>query len=252
MRQPGPLQGDRKLNLNSASDDLVRRSGLRRHQQHSVQQLVPVAVVRETLEIVHRVQWDRNRHGHRLHSPQSVCPLGTVDHHIEDRAHASPFRCWHIVSMTFIGVDLGGTKLAVAAFTGGGEVIEREVTALSGREGGAVGSIVAERVERMRAKHGSKAVGVCVPGLYRAERGTVWAPNIGGWDDYPLLEELRGSLGHNVRVTIDSDRAAYILGETWRRSARGARDAIFLAVGTGIGAGILAGERIVRGHGDLG
>jgi glucokinase len=153
--------------------------------------------------------------------------------------------------MTFIGADLGGTKLAVAAFTGDGDVIEREVTALGGRKGGAVGSLVAERVERMRAQHGSQAVGVCVPGLYRAESGTVWAPNISGWDDYPLLEELRGSLGRKVGVTIDSDRAAYILGETWRGSARGAKDAIFLAVGTGIGAGILAGENIVRGHGDV-
>jgi glucokinase len=153
--------------------------------------------------------------------------------------------------MTFIGADLGGTKLAVAAFTGDGDVIEREVTALGGHEGSAVGSLVAERVERMRAQHGGEAVGVCVPGLYRAESGTVWAPNIGGWDDYPLLEELRASLGCKVAVTIDSDRAAYILGETWRGSARGAKDAIFLAVGTGIGAGILIDERIVRGHGDV-
>jgi glucokinase len=154
-------------------------------------------------------------------------------------------------AMTFIGADLGGTKLAVAAFTGEGDVIEREVTALGRRESGAVGSLLAERVERMRAQHGSDAVGVCVPGLYRADRGTVWAPNIVGWDDYPLLEELRGSLGRNVQVTIDSDRAAYILGETWRGSARGAKDAIFLAIGTGIGAGILAGGHLVRGHGDV-
>jgi glucokinase len=153
--------------------------------------------------------------------------------------------------MTFIGADLGGSKLAVAAFTGDGDVIEREVTALGGRESAAVGSLVAECVERMRAQHGSEAVGVCVPGLYRAESGTVWAPNIGGWDDYPLLDELRASLGRNVAVTIDSDRAAYILGETWRGSARGAKDAIFLAVGTGIGAGILVNENIVRGHGDV-
>jgi len=153
--------------------------------------------------------------------------------------------------MTFIGADLGGTKLAVAAFTGDGDVIERDITALGGREGSAVGSLVAERVERMRAKHRSKAVGVCVPGLYRAERGTVWAPNIGGWDDYPLLSELRAALGRKVRVTIDSDRAAYILGETWRGSARGATNAIFLAVGTGIGAGILAGGRVLRGSGDV-
>ena len=153
--------------------------------------------------------------------------------------------------MTFIGADLGGTKLAVAAFTAEGDVVEREVTPLGGREGNAVGSLVAERVERMREKHRSKAVGVCVPGLYRAERGTVWAPNIGGWDDYPLLTELRAALGRKVRVTIDSDRAAYILGETWRGSARGAKDAIFLAVGTGIGAGILAGGKVLRGIGDV-
>ena len=153
--------------------------------------------------------------------------------------------------MTFIGADLGGTKLAVAAFTGDGDVIEREVTPLDARKSDAVGSLVAERVGRMREKHRSKAVGVCVPGLYRAERGTVWAPNIGGWDDYPLLSELRAALGRKVRVTIDSDRAAYILGETWRGSARGATNAIFLAVGTGIGAGILAGGKVLRGSGDV-
>jgi glucokinase len=90
-----------------------------------------------------------------------------------------------------------------------------------------------------------------VPGLYRAGRGTVWAPNIPGWDDYPLLDELRTALGGGVRVAIDSDRAAYILGETWQGSARGARDAIFLAVGTGIGAGILSAGRVLRGHGDV-
>jgi glucokinase len=79
----------------------------------------------------------------------------------------------------------------------------------------------------------------------------VWAPNIPGWDDYPLLDELRSALGAASPVTIDSDRAACILGETWRGAARGARDAIFLAVGTGIGAGILAGGRVLRGHGGV-
>ncbi|MGH7650552.1 MAG: ROK family protein [Gemmatimonadaceae bacterium] len=153
--------------------------------------------------------------------------------------------------MTFIGVDLGGTKLAVAAFTSDGDVIAREVTPLLGRRGAAVGSLVAETVRRYVTQHKSGAVGVCVPGIYRTERGTVWAPNIDGWDDYPLLQELRDSLGPTSRVTIDSDRAAYILGETWLGAARGARDAIFLAVGTGIGAGILCGGKLLRGHGDI-
>ena len=153
--------------------------------------------------------------------------------------------------MTFVGADLGGTKLAAAAFTDTGEIIVRETIPLAGREGAAVGSLIAEHLKRLSLDHQSKAAGVCVPGLYRADRGTVWAPNIGGWDDYPLLDELQSSLGSNVRLSIDSDRAAYILGETWLGAARGARDAIFLAIGTGIGAGILSGGKVLRGRGDV-
>jgi glucokinase len=154
--------------------------------------------------------------------------------------------------MTFAGIDLGGTKLAVAAFTSGGEITTRQNIPLAGRRGTEVGVLIAEQLQRLCEDHGCEAAGVCVPGLYRAARGTVWAPNIPGWDDYPLLDELRSALGPDIRVTIDSDRAAYILGETWRGAARGARDAIFLAVGTGIGAGILSGGNILRGHGDVG
>lgn len=154
--------------------------------------------------------------------------------------------------MTVVAADLGGTKLATAAFTDDGEIIVRETVPLAGRQGSAVGSLVAEHLARLCGEHRCNAAGVCVPGLYRAGRGTVWAPNIPRWDDYPLLDELRSALGREVRVAIDSDRAAYILGETWQGSARGARDAIFLAVGTGIGAGILSGGRVLRGHGDVG
>jgi glucokinase len=153
--------------------------------------------------------------------------------------------------MPFIGVDLGGTKLAAAAFTAGGELLHRESVPLAGRRGAEVGSLIAERLSELSQKHPLEGAGVCIPGLYRSARGTVWAPNIPGWDDYPLRDELRAALGQTTQLTIDSDRAAYILGETWRGAARGARDAIFLAVGTGIGAGILASERVLRGHADV-
>jgi glucokinase len=79
----------------------------------------------------------------------------------------------------------------------------------------------------------------------------VWAPNIGGWDDYPLLAEVRQAVGAGVPVAIDSDRACSILGEAWLGAARGCRNAVFVAVGTGIGAGILVEGRVLRGHGDV-
>jgi glucokinase len=153
--------------------------------------------------------------------------------------------------MAFIGIDLGGTKLAAAAFTADGELLSRESTPLADRAGAAVGALIVERILALSEKHTLDGAGVCVPGLYRASRGSVWAPNIPGWDDYPLREELRSALGVRAPLTIDSDRAACILGETWRGAAFGARDAIFLAVGTGIGAGILTQGRVLRGRGDV-
>ena len=151
--------------------------------------------------------------------------------------------------MPVAGLDLGGTKLAVAAFSDDGDVLHREVVPLAGRTGSAVGELIASQVRSLRKTHRCTAAGVCIPGLYRASRGTVWAPNIPGWDDYPLLDEL--TQVSDARIAIDSDRAAYILGETWRGAARGIHDAIFLAVGTGIGAGVMSGGRVIRGHGDV-
>jgi glucokinase len=153
--------------------------------------------------------------------------------------------------MSFAGIDLGGTKLAAAAFSDAGEILSRETIQLAGLEGHAVGKLIESAMTKLIDEHGCTATGVCIPGLYRSATGTVWAPNIPGWDDYPLLKELRDAVPRSHDVRIDSDRAAYILGETWRGAARGASDAIFVAVGTGIGAGILSGGRILAGHGDV-
>jgi glucokinase len=154
-----------------------------------------------------------------------------------------------------IGVDLGGTKLASAVFADDGTILYRESVPLAGRAGDDVAALIVEQIRVLRERSPTRAIriphssiGIAVPGIYRAASGSVWAPNIPGWDDYPLLDVLRARLDPGTDVAIDSDRAAYILGETWRGSARGARDAIFIAVGTGIGVGILAGGHVVQGH----
>ena len=158
--------------------------------------------------------------------------------------------------MAVIGIDLGGTKLAAALFAEDGTILKRTVTLLAGRQGHDVGALLAEQTRTLLDQgrtmdQPARAVGVSVPGIYRAATGTVWAPNIPGWDDYPLREELEAFLGQGVRVCIDSDRACYILGESWQGAAQGCRHAIFLAVGTGIGAGILVDGRVLRGSRDI-
>lgn len=153
--------------------------------------------------------------------------------------------------MNVLALDLGGTKLAAALFDLNGNIVRRESIAVEGRGGDAAGDIIIDVVRGFRTSASVAAVGVAVPGIYRSATGTVWAPNISGWDDYPLLSKLKAELGPYVPCAIESDRSCYILGEVWRGNARGAQNAIFIAVGTGIGAGILCDGRVLRGHHDI-
>ena len=155
--------------------------------------------------------------------------------------------------MALLGIDLGGTKLALALFNEAGNILHKKTIALQNREGKDVGELIANSCMQIKnsEKHGKvNAIGISVPGIYHIKTGTVWAPNIPGWDDYPLLNEIKNISGE-VSVTIDSDRACYILGESWQGNAQLCRDAIFLAVGTGIGAGILINGNVLRGTHDI-
>ena len=185
-------------------------------------------------------------------------------------------------------IDVGGTKVASALFTRDGEISARMKAPIDMSGGDAAAGQVGDRIEMLaeaaRAA-GSRlaAVGICVPGIAYAANGKVWAPNIPGWDQYPLLEKIketqeRGHVrrgedaekrpsevrrsgsephfweisreGKSIPLVLESDRSAYVAGESWRGAAAGARDAVFLAVGTGIGAGIISGGRILHGHED--
>lgn len=157
--------------------------------------------------------------------------------------------------MPLLAIDLGGTKLALAVFSQEGDLLFEEKIHLDKRKGKEVGRLIAETVAGYLDKQKDKgqeieAIGISVPGIYHKSEGTVWAPNIEGWDNYPLLKEIKSVAG-NIPVMIDSDRACYILGEWWKGAAQNCCDAIFLAVGTGIGAGIMADGRILRGANNI-
>ncbi len=157
--------------------------------------------------------------------------------------------------MALLGIDLGGTKLALAVFTEEGKMLRKEVVALGNRKGDEVGKLITDQINiilhsRESQENKINTIGISVPGISHLKIGTIWAPNIQGWDNYPLLQEVK-SISGAVPVTIDSDRACYILGEVWQGNARGCRDAIFLAVGTGIGAGIMVNGEVLRGSHDI-
>ena len=144
------------------------------------------------------------------------------------------------MASSVIAVDLGGTKVAAAAVDARGRVRRRVEEP--------VDASVEQIIRLVKSCGTADAVGVAVPGLVRAN-GTVWAPNLSGWDEVPLAKMMKRKL--RIPVVVESDRNAAVIGEAWRGAARGKRDVIVLIIGTGIGAGILSGGRIIRGAHEL-
>ena len=154
---------------------------------------------------------------------------------------------------TVIGMDLGGTKLSAALFSIEGEIIHRSEVLLEGKKGAGVGALIVQKLLELIAyanNHGKNiaSIGICIPGISNQKMRTVWAPNIPGWDAYPLYGEIKDALDNpDIPVAIESDRNCYILGEMWKGNARGCSNAIFMAVGTGIGIGIVSNGQIING-----
>jgi glucokinase len=157
--------------------------------------------------------------------------------------------------MFSIGIDLGGTKIASAIFDQEGNILKKNLVYLENRGGREVGKLIRDQVISLRNycsgnKMEVSGIGLSVPGISYPETGKVWAPNIPGWEDYPLYDEIKSEVGNPaINIIIDNDRACSVLGEVWKGKARGCRNVVSLLVGTGIGAGIVANGEIVRGFG---
>lgn len=149
-----------------------------------------------------------------------------------------------MTSSAVLAVDLGGTKSSLGRVDGQGQV--------SGFERRAAGASFLETADWIAAHARDVcAVGVILPGIYDARRGTAWAPNLWGRDEVPLRDALQARLP--VPVVLASDRSGYVLGEQWLGVARGCSDVLFIGVGTGIGVGILSGGHLIEGaHGIAG
>ena len=76
-------------------------------------------------------------------------------------------------------------------------------------------------------------------------------PQHTGLGQLPLYEELRSVTPPGIEIYIDSDRTCYMYGEMWQGAAKECHSAIFIAVGTGIGAGIIIDGHVLHGANDI-
>lgn len=151
-----------------------------------------------------------------------------------------------------LAVDLGGTKCSAAVVNQTGRIMSQRTVTVDHSSMLAPVRQILKLAHDLAGSNKPKRVfsraAVAVPGLVRPN-GSVWAPNLPGWKNMPLASRLKRVLG--IPVTVESDRNAAVLGECWRGAARGKTDVIVLMIGTGIGAGILSGGRIIRGAHEL-
>ncbi len=148
-----------------------------------------------------------------------------------------------------LGIDLGGTKLAAALVDDEGRVLQKLREPVDQKHNRSVVEQLSRVIESFAGSQ-PEAVGICIPGIADSKSKTVWAPNIKGWDHIPLAQLLSARV--SIPIVIESDRNAAVLGEALYGAAVGKSDVVFLIIGTGIGAGILAGGRILRGSHDIG
>ncbi len=146
-----------------------------------------------------------------------------------------------------IGVDLGGTKIALGRVDAKGRVLE--MLRIETQAGIGPAEII-RRIEKgvaqlIRGGGKTAGIGIGVAGQVEAGTGTViFAPNL-DWHDVALGSELEKKLGLHVAVT--NDVRAALLGEWLFGAGRGAGDLLCIFVGTGIGGGIVSGGALLEG-----
>lgn len=151
------------------------------------------------------------------------------------------------------GADIGGTRVRMMLSDLAGNVVTQSSVLLGTRDKKpeSVCRIVVEGLRNMCRDSGipiSKVLHLSAgaPGITNTDTGVVLsAPNLDQWNDVPFKALLEKESGLPVVVENDTNLAA--LGESWRGSARGVESFVFIALGTGVGAGIFINGQLHRG-----
>jgi glucokinase len=94
--------------------------------------------------------------------------------------------------------------------------------------------------------HALSAIAAGAPGVTDVDAGIVIATSyLMGWRDVPLRAMLEDAF--HAPAAIDNDVNLAALGESWTGAAKGVPDFVFLAIGTGVGAGIILNGELFRG-----
>jgi glucokinase len=152
-----------------------------------------------------------------------------------------------------IAVDIGGSLIRAGLFSQNGKILCRVEKPNPARQSAntIIKSILAV-VESVWPTSGRvQAIGISAPGPLDPVRGVILhSPNIPGWDNYPLVEELEKYFHVTVRLNDDANLAA--LAEHRLGAGKGCNHLVYLTISTGVGSGIIVDNKLLIGSAGIG
>src|SRR5699024_2495353 len=142
-----------------------------------------------------------------------------------------------------IGVDIGGTKVAIAIVEETGEVLEKSVipTDLSIKPEVMIQRIIEEIQKQIKEISVAEKdiIGIGAPGPLDCKNGILTnPPNLHGWREVPIVEMVKEALSYSV--TLENDANAAAVAEKWLGAGKENDNFVYMTVSTGVGAGIIA------------
>lgn len=147
-----------------------------------------------------------------------------------------------------IGIDFGGTSVK-AGVVRGHEIIDQAppIATQDFDSPGELMDTMIRVISKLRRSHPEiRAVGIGMPGFVDFKKGVVYGlTNVRGWDNVPLRTHLESKLGLSVTADNDANCMAYA---EWKQGAgKNCRHLVCVALGTGVGGGIIANGQMLRG-----
>ncbi|WP_062378227.1 ROK family glucokinase [Demequina pelophila] len=150
--------------------------------------------------------------------------------------------------MHAIGVDIGGTKIAVGVVDEGGAIVAKTKRKTKPQDPASIDQAIADAVAELSVDHEFHAVGVAAAGFVSSDQENVlFAPNI-AWRDYPLAWKVRELIGRDdIAVVVENDANAAGWAEFAFGAAADVKHMVMLTIGTGLGAALVIDGKMVRG-----
>ncbi|MDQ0256079.1 glucokinase [Evansella vedderi] len=152
-----------------------------------------------------------------------------------------------------IGIDIGGTNMRVGIFDDGGNLVVKEKILTNAQEGATVAikrlKLLINEVlnsKEVDKTQKIKGIGVGSPGPLDPWKGEIQSPpNLPGWDNIPLRQNLQDK--YNLPVFLHNDANAAALGEFLYAYNKEVKNLVYITVSTGIGGGIISDGKLMLG-----